>query len=364
MSLFTLLLGNSQYTEEDILNWNGEHSDLYFRDVLSLSKEWLVGKDSFSIQSSGSTGTPKRIEISRDQIVASAEKSLSFFDLKPGNSVLCPLNIHVVGGKMMLFRSIIGGLKVYVIHPDRELKEMDPARTYDFIPITALQLSDVLMLHPEKIIALNRLKHLLIGGGSISHELIKEIQAKLNCTVWQSYGMTETVSHIGMRCLHPVEEDSYTVLKNILINTDERNCLKIKGDITNNEWIQTNDIVEIQNDKHFRFIGRADFVINSGGIKIQTEILEQQIQEICINNHMLATFFVCGIPDQLYGEKVMLVMETHALNVDEKNYVLNVLKKHLPKHHAPKDILCTSFIYTESGKINRQATIEMFKLNK
>jgi len=356
--MFKLHLHSSEYTAADILNWNGEHKDPFFKNILQVSKDWLSGATELIVQTSGSTGTPKQISISREQIIASARKSLSFFELNPGDTVICPLSIDVIGGKMMLYRSIIGDLQLHIIHPDRALKEMPAEVLFDFMPITALQLFDVLKHHTEKIVTLNKLRHLLIGGGTVSSELMHLIQTKLNCKVWQSYGMTETISHIALRALHPIEETSYTILNNIDIDTDERSCLKIKGDVTKQQWVQTNDIVDILDSKHFAFSGRADFVINSGGIKIQVEPLERLIEQMLKRHNILNHFFIYGMPDQVYGEKVVLILDGATLTNESKNHLLEELKKELPKHHAPKEIYTLPFVYTASGKINRKETVK------
>jgi O-succinylbenzoic acid--CoA ligase len=357
--MFRLRLHSSEYTIADILSWDGEHENPPFKNILQLSKEWLTGATEFSTQTSGSTGTPQQISLSREQIIASASKSLLFFELKPGDAVICPLSIDVIGGKMMLYRSIIGDLQLQVIHPDRALKEMPSEAVFEFMPITALQLFEVLKHHPEKINTLNKLRHLLIGGGTVSSELMHLIQAKLSCKVWQSYGMTETVSHIALRALHPIEETSYTILNNIDIDTDERGCLKIKGDVTNQQWVQTNDIVDILDSNHFVFSGRADFVINSGGIKIQVEPLEELIEQILKHLDIHTHFFIRGIHNPEYGEKVVLMLEGITLTDKNKNHLLQELKKELPKHHAPKDVFTLpSFVYTPSGKINRKETVK------
>ncbi|MBC7450106.1 MAG: AMP-binding protein [Cytophagales bacterium] len=357
MSLFSLLINNVRYTSSDILLWNGLYEDHYTKEVLRLCKQWLSEEETFIMQTSGSTGAPKRIEIKRSQIEASALASLIFFQLKQGDNVLCPLNIEVVGGKMMLFRSMIGGLQLQVIQPDRALTDMPDHSTYDFMPVTAIQLYEVLKYHPDKVRVLNKLKHLLIGGGAVQKELMELIHEKLSCTVWQSYGMTETVSHIAIRSLHPKEEDVYTVLPNILIDIDERACLKIKGTVTNNDWVQTNDRVELLDETHFMFIGRADFVINSGGIKIQVEELEKNIEDIFIEHNIQIPFFIGGINDIEYGEKVVLILNNGTFTPKETTDLLAILKERLPKYHAPKSIFFSTFSYTSSGKIDRKKTI-------
>jgi O-succinylbenzoic acid--CoA ligase len=357
MSAFRLHINHSTFSKADILHWNGQHTNTYTSDVLMLCKQWLDEKQNFELKTSGSTGTPKTISIQRSQIEASAQATLDFFNLKADNKVVCPLNIHVIGGQMMLYRSLIGELELYVIPADRSLSQLDTSVIYDFMPISAIQLFDVLSNAPEKVLALNSLQHLLIGGSNISEALQDLITTKLTCHVWQSYGMTETVSHIAMRSLHPGIEPAYTILNGIETALDERSCLKIKGAITNNIWIQTNDQVKKTDHTHFTFLGRTDFAVNSGGIKIQVEPIEKIIETLFTERNIKAPFFIGGIADDSLGEKLVLIVDTAFISEEEKYHLMQQLKEQLPKYHVPKEVHTATFEYTASGKINRKDTI-------
>ncbi|MGN6645328.1 MAG: AMP-binding protein, partial [Cytophaga sp.] len=175
---------------------------------------------------------------------------------------------------------------------------------------------------------------------------------------WHSYGMTETVSHIAMKQVYPTEEQTYTAFDSVEIRVNEQRCLSIKGAVTNNSWLQTNDIVELINDRQFTFIGRTDFAINSGGIKIQVEPIENLIEKILQQTQLPAPFFIAGIADESLGEKIVLFIESASLAETVKTQLLQTLKEQLPRYHAPKEIRTAVFIYTASGKINRKETVK------
>jgi len=65
----------------------------------------------------------------------------------------------------------------------------------------------------------------------------------------------------------------------------------------------TQDIVERQNNG-FVFIGRSDYVLNSGGLKISAEKIEQLIAE-----KILIPFFITGKKHEILGEEIVLVVE-------------------------------------------------------
>jgi O-succinylbenzoic acid--CoA ligase len=82
--------------------------------------------------------------------------------------------------------------------------------------------------------------------------------------VYETYGMTETVTHIAAK---KSREDAFAILPNIKISQNEMNCLVIDAPISQ-EQIVTNDLVELINDHQFILLGRIDNVVNSGGIKL------------------------------------------------------------------------------------------------
>ncbi|HSY60356.1 MAG TPA: hypothetical protein VK796_00715, partial [Cytophaga sp.] len=180
----------------------------------------------------------------------------------------------------------------------------------------------------------------------------------LNCNVWQSYGMTETVSHIAMRNIHPITADAYTLLEHIEAKVDERSCLKIKGPVTRHEWLQTNDCVDLLDDAHFIFLGRTDFTVNSGGIKIQVEPIEKIIDTLFSELNIHASFFVGGVADDALGERLILAVDTPVIDTEKQEFIIKKLNELLPKYHIPKEIRPMVFEYTPSGKINRKKTLK------
>ena len=70
-------------------------------------------------------------------------------------------------------------------------------------------------------------------------------------------------------------------------------------------------------------------------------------------------FFVASIPDPRLGNKVVLVIEgNHSSQID--NDLIVTLKSSLQAFEVPKAILfCDRFVETQTGKINRNATLEL-----
>ena len=165
--------------------------------------------------------------------------------------------------------------------------------------------------------------------------------------------MTETVSHIAVKKLNNFTGDAsdkyFTTLPGINISKDDRGCLVIDAPKLSDDTIITNDLVEIHSDNQFEWIGRIDNMINTGGIKVFPEQIEEKLQDK-MNGRQ---FFIYGIEDDTLGEKVTMVVEGSGEDFDK------TLFDALDKFEKPKDILFTrKFKETASGKIHRAQTIK------
>jgi O-succinylbenzoic acid--CoA ligase len=210
------------------------------------------------------------------------------------------------------------------------------------------------------------MKAIIVGGAAVNAALQSQIQ-QLSVPVFSTYGMTETVSHIAIKRLNKESiSDEFEILDGVEIKLDERSCLAIKAPASNNEWIFTNDVVELTEDKKFKILGRYDNIINSGGVKIQLEEVEKVVLEICkkyFEELSNKRFFAWGIPDDKLGQKLVLIWETNQITKDEKS-ILEKCAEKLPKFKIPKAIfLVNTFIETPSGKIDKRVIAQSLLLD-
>lgn len=298
--------------------------------------DWFDSKSYIEMQTSGSTGIPKMITVSKQAMVESALATGDFFELNPGNKALQCLPVKYVAGKMMLVRAMILGLDLDYVAPSSHPlhhNEVD----YDFVAMVPLQAQN-------SIAELKKVKKLIVGGASVN-KILEKLLLKLPTEVYETYGMTETISHIAARKLG---EKAFTILPNVTISYDDRNCLVIHAPRISEEVIVTNDIVELLNENQFVFIGRIDNVINSGGIKLIPEKIEEKLA-LKINHR----YFIGSKPDNELGEKVVLVIEGETQEFD------NTLYEGLDKYEKPKEIIFISkFKETPNGKIMRKETLK------
>jgi o-succinylbenzoate---CoA ligase len=329
-------------------------------DVIDFCKKWLEGENSFTLTTSGSTGEPKPIHLTRAQMEASAQATIQRFGLQAGDKALVGIPTRYIGGKMMLVRAMMAQMDAYVVTPSS-----NPLRglssPIDFVALVPLQMQTILEgNHPDDIQLLEAMNAIIIGGGGISPALRALLQS-LKVPVYNTYGMTETVSHIAlMRLNGPQQTENFRVLPGITIDSDHRGCLKIKGAVTQHTWIVTNDLVSMTSADTFEWLGRADHVVNTGGVKIHVEPLEKNIHRLIRAMGLEHRFFVAGLPDSKLGERIVLCLEGEPLDVEREKTLLKGIEKEEGKYATPKEIRYThQFVETETGKIIRTKSLEL-----
>jgi O-succinylbenzoic acid--CoA ligase len=315
-----------------------KEGDDFEKPVGDFLLDWFDSKPYIEMKTSGSTGTPKTIRVDKQAMVNSAMATGDFFDLRSGNRALQCLPVKYVAGKMMLIRAIIIGLDLDYVEPtSHPMKDLDDMN-YDFVAMVPLQAQNSLK-------ELKHVKKLIVGGARISASLEKDLM-KLPTEVYETYGMTETITHIAAK---RVGEKVFTVLPHVTISYDERNCLVIHAPhIIAEEAIVTNDLVELVNENQFVFLGRIDNIINSGGVKIMPEQVEQKL-----DGKIDHRFFIASKEDAELGEKVVLVIEGDSFDIDKAIF------DSLDKYERPKEIVfVTKFKETENGKILRKESLK------
>ena len=323
----------------------------YKGEIGSFILDWLKPTTYLEVQTSGSTGKPQKIKIKKLHMINSALATGKFFKLPEKSTALMCLPASYIAGKMMVVRAMVLGWGLDLVPPSST--PLDQVfKTYDFCAMTPFQLDNSLS-------RLHLIKKLIVGGGAVSPKLRLMVQ-DLNTKVYETFGMTETVSHIAAKRLNSLKKKKkkiipFKVLPNVNISQDERGCLVIKAHRIADKTIITNDVVEILTYKKFIWKGRFDNVINSGGIKLFPEEIERKLNKVIDYR-----FFVTGFPDDALGEKLVLFVEADfseelLAEIQEKVRTL----KSLDKYEFPRKIyLVQKFEETLNGKIHRENTVK------
>lgn len=348
--------GKSYKTKDDLLELalcylrEGKNNKQYLIDIANFIMDWIKEDPYIKVTTSGTTGEPKEIYLKKENMENSADITGKFFNLLPEDRALLCLTTNFIAGKMMFVRALVLGLHLDIVRPSSNpFSEFIKNESYDFVSMIPIQVE-------KSMHKLKDIKNLLIGGSSISRELEQSIQETLRDTgnsVYSTYGMTETLSHIAVRQITPSYQKNYHALPHTSFEEDFRGCLRIFNMKISDKPIQTNDMVKIVSWREFEWKGRADNVINSGGFKIFPESTENKLSQ-----HIKDKFFIYSFPDERLGEKAVLIIEG-----EENNYqnLLETLKedKNFSKFEIPKQVFFSKkFELTPTGKIQRKETIK------
>ncbi|MCX7743715.1 MAG: AMP-binding protein [Flavobacteriales bacterium] len=351
-------MGFIKYSMNQTLRINGEvlnHSELLKKEEIAENnweKEiyhfaaWLTGNDDTPIlfKTSGSTGMPKNIEFTKKNVFDAAWRTIKYFNLRYNQRFLLCLPAAFVAGRMMIARAWACGADLLIVAPSMQpLSTLPPDCKIHFAAFTPPQLEKI--LYSKNKLLLRNIDTIIIGGGVVKKEL-NDLLLDMPNNIYQTYGMTETLSHVAVKKLNaPADNYYHSVSEEIRFSTSPDQSLIVH---VNNQEIKTTDQVRLINSKSFEWLGRNDFVINSGGLKIHPEQLEATLIKLGILKEN--RFYVTAAKDQEWGERPCLV--TLDLISDDE---LQLINHHLQKHHQIKKIIHVSaFDYTPTGKLIRK----------
>ncbi len=309
-------------------------------EVEAFVDEFQNELETLEVQTSGSTGTPKKISLTKRQLIASAERTNAYFQMDEETSSLLCLSVRTIGGKMVLVRAIVGNYTVHVVEPKRNpVVDLLPFTLIDLASFAPIQFEAALNESPEEMRLIGAS---LLGGSAPSEQLERRI-LKEKLPVFVGYGMTETVSHIALR---RVGEDVYTALDGVTIESTSDGIF-ISDTVLDLEILAT-DLIDTIDSTHFRWLGRADFVINSAGIKIHPEALEKVISGI-----LTGSFAIIGLPHETWGEECVLVTDS-ALDNELFTGIQKRIEEKFGKYAVPKRYIRHSIPYLNGLKVNRK----------
>ena len=347
----TIQIQGTVYTPSELRERHAEISDEAGESLLGFLEAWFAPGPTLTVRTSGSTGAPKYLSIKKEQMIQSARITASFLDLRPGDKALLCLPLDYIAGKMMVVRALVAGLDLYPVLPSGHPLE-ETGSDFAFAAMIPMQVFNSLQV-PKEREALQCIRKLIVGGGSIDPELEKALRP-FPGEIYSTYGMTETLSHIALRRLNGTEASGYyTPFESVGISLSEEETLVIDAPLVSDGQIRTNDIARILPSRQFEILGRKDNTINSGGIKIQIETVEDMLRPV-----IPTPFAISSRPDPKFGEVIVLLIEAPA----DTERIAGEIKRLLPPYWQPKKILLTDKIpLTENGKPARKAIQEFIQ---
>lgn len=332
-------LNSKSYNERELVEFASINIESNYIDLIDLSNfilEIFNHKSFILCKTSGTTGDPKVIKLEKKSLLSSVYMTKDYFNLKSGYSAISFLPMNFIAGKMMLVRAMVIGLNLQLNKATSNPSDFID-RNYFFSAMTPMQASN----------SINKLKHidnLILGGSNVSDSLSSKILSNID-TYYETYGMTETATHIAIKRVskNDSKPNSFKVLNGVSISTDLNNCLVIDVPSITKHKIITRDIVNINSNQEFYIIGRADNIINSGGVKLIPEDIERKLSKYIYKNYIISS-----LKDDILGDKLILIIESEKYKLKEN--IFNSLNK----FEIPKEVyFINKFIYTKSNKIDR-----------
>lgn len=318
--------------------------------------QWHTG-NGIKAHTSGSTGTPKDIVLPQSQILRSAQRSIRYFGITKASRLHSAMSFAFIGGKMMIARSLVSGCELTFSEPALCLEPPEGEKDISLMCVVPAQLPYIL----DNLEKFKNVKGYLIGGSAIDDRLWDRIVAS-GINAWESYGMTETATHVAMRRIAGNSESRprFVPLPGIKISLGPDGTIHIKdADVS----VLTTDLARMHTDGSFEIIGRKDDVINTGGIKVLPQEIEKSIQDFV--NPYVESFYISSVPDIVWTSRLILVAVPKA-GIDPaetRETLLNIIRdipsEIIEKKKLPKEVrIVEDLPRTQSGKLNRRFKFE------
>uniref|UniRef100_Q0HPY5 O-succinylbenzoate-CoA ligase n=1 Tax=Shewanella sp. (strain MR-7) TaxID=60481 RepID=Q0HPY5_SHESR len=239
------------------------------------------------ILTSGSSGFPKAAVHNLANHIANAEGARSLIPLVTGDAWLLSLPLFHIGGLAILNRCALVAATVVLPDPTLPLQaqiERDGLTHASLVP------TQLLNLLADKQASLKSIKALLLGGGAISIDLLKQLEQR-HIASFTSYGMTEMGSQITTGPALSDGTSGKLLPRRELKIVDgviwvRGDCLfmgyltdkGIEKPLDTEGWFYTKDRGEWDANGNLKILGRVDNMFISGGENIQPEEIEAALK--------------------------------------------------------------------------------------
>lgn len=316
-------------------------------------REWFSDSKTIRVQTSGTVSAANHFFSKKKHFIFSAKESLTVLQIPTGAKSLLCLPMDYIAAKMMLVRALVGNLNLHCIAPTSKVLEK-VIEKFDFAALVPYQLFSG-MKNIENI------NCLLIGGTALDNSLEKMLK-KLPTKIFETFGMAETLTHIALRKISNPTEQFFRPLPSVKITKTADNCLKIKAPkrgLVN--YFKTNDLVTINQDGSFSWLGRLDNLIQSGSLKICPEILEQKIKNK-LAKIIKKDFFLSSVANKKLGSELIILLEGD-YSQKELTAIKIKLKQNFKFYEIPRQfVIVEEFLRNKNLKLLRKATLKSLDL--
>jgi acyl-CoA synthetase (AMP-forming)/AMP-acid ligase II len=314
---------------------------------------------------SGTTGKPKGCIYTHDNLVQlTQEASYEWEHFEPGNRHLLTTPLFHVGAFVPFLNNFhTAGTAVVVDGFDPqwllELVEQEEVNSTYLVPTQGRMVLDVEEFGEYD---LSTLTDISMGGAPVGAELKRELMERIDCGVTESFGQTEALSLIlspemGLEKPDSVGRPTLNFEAKVVDpETGERLPPGEAGLIAYNGptvfdryhnmpertaeafdedgWFVSGDLVRMDEDGYFYFLGRSDDMIITGGENVHPA----EIEDVLYGHPEVSEVAIVGVPDEQWGERIKacIVLEEGAALGEQD--VTDYVGERLAGYKKPREI--------------------------
>lgn len=336
---------------------------------------------------SGSTGRPKGVVLTHENLLTEAEFVRHGHQLSRTDTVLCVLPFfHINGLVITLITTLLSGGQAVVPHKFSASRFWHWMETYHITWFSAVPtiLSILLSTQGER----NRTPYLRFArsaSSSLSAAVLIAFEKRFGVPVIEAYGLSEAASQVASNPLPPAQRKIGSVglpVGNLIRIVDERgnvlppgvagevavqgpnvatgyfNNLAANRESFRDNWFYTGDLGYFDQDGYLFLTGRRKELINRAGEKISP----REVDEVLYRLPEIETAAAIGVPDDLFGEEVVAVIQLRPGMRLGSDKVIKHCKACLAEFKTPKHILFVDdFPKGPNGKIQRLRLVELYR---
>ena len=316
------------------------------------------------VPTSGSTGDPRAVLLGHAALEESTGASLAALGCAPGERWALALPLRHVAGLQVLARARALGTAPFVVSDPGDPEAIAAAAEHvEHIALVPTQLVRCLDAGSDVITRLVGLRSVLVGGGPLAPSRATEArEAGIPLTL--SYGMTETCGG----CVY-----DGVPLDGVEVAVDDAGRIRLRGPMratgylgaspedaarfTDDGWFITDDVGRLRpapgdGTPTLEVLGRADDVINTGGVKVAPVAVEAALRDVA----GVADVVVLGVADPEWGERVRAVVVPTGPDVAGTLTLESlrlVVTARLSAAHAPAELVLVERIVRDGlGKVS------------
>jgi long-chain acyl-CoA synthetase len=311
----------------------------------------------------GTTGNPKGAMLSHEHISLSSHNIAFCERSSETDRALCFLPFNHVFGQIHIMNGSILSCGCVEILPHYDLDEVlsrtSTGRVTKFfgVPTIYARLLTIDGLKEK----LGNVRYSFSAAASMAGEIVRQWTEQTGLTIYESYGMTETmpvtwnhyyrhvVGSVGTPVPgvevqmkdaegHPVpvgKEGEICIRSRSLMTGYLDNPEDTRNAFWEGGWFRSGDIGVVDENEYIYIVDRLKDLIITGG----ENVYPREVEEVIYTYPEVQECAVIGVPDKEWGERVTAVLVSRPNRKIETKQLNVFLKEHLAKFKVPKEYL-------------------------